>query len=82
MVGHATEWPRRCDGLFTETVLPGSTLPGKMRGYGLQHWLELLGLDLRALYEVERQSPQRKSMSSYAVATHAERVLRMFRECA
>lgn len=78
VVGHAAEWLGHRDGLSTETIFPGSGLSGDLSGYGLHHWLELLGRDLRGLYEVEGQFTAR---NIYALARHAERLLWMFQVC-
>lgn len=78
VVGHAAEWLGHRDGLSTETNFPGSGLSGDLSGYGLHHWLELLGRDLRDLYDVEGQFT---AENIYALARHAERLLWMCQVC-
>jgi len=78
VVGHAAEWLGHRDGLSTETDFPGSGLPVDLGAHGLHHWLELLGRDLRGLYDIAGQFTV---MNIYALARHAERLLWMVQVC-
>lgn len=78
VVGHAAEWLGHRDGLSSETDFPGSGLPEDLSRHGLHHWLELLGRDLRGLYDITGQFTV---MNISALARHAERLLWTFQVC-
>uniref|UniRef100_UPI003CFEFB04 hypothetical protein n=1 Tax=Alcaligenes faecalis TaxID=511 RepID=UPI003CFEFB04 len=69
---HAAEWLGHRDGLPTQDEFPGMSLIDDLRGFELDHWLELLGRDLHYLYSSEDQFT---AENIFALGRHAERLL-------
>lgn len=78
VVRHAAEWLGHRDGISTQTNFSSVDLSEALSDYGLRQWLELLGRDLRDLYEVDGRFT---AENIYALARHAERLLWIFRVC-
>lgn len=78
VLGHAAEWLGHRDGSPTQDEFPGATLPDELSSSELHLWLELLGRDLRKLYDIENQfTPE----NIFALSQHAERLLWTFQIC-
>jgi len=72
LIGHTAEWLGHRDGLPPQETFPGSSLPDDLRAFDLHRWLELLGQDLRLLYD----APERfTNVNIIALGKHAERLL-------
>ncbi len=69
---HAAQWLGHRDGLPSQDVFPGSSLPGDLKAYDLNFWLELFARDLRNLYDADGQFT---SENIFALSRHVERLL-------
>lgn len=50
VLGHAADWLGHRDGLADGHVFAGGDLPDRLKGRGLDRWIELFGRDLAACY--------------------------------
>ncbi len=50
VLGHAADWLGHRDGLADGQVFTGDDLPDRLKGRGLDRWIELFGRDLAACY--------------------------------
>ncbi|AZO83699.1 hypothetical protein BOO89_08365 [Stutzerimonas stutzeri] len=69
---HAAQWLGHRDGLPSQDAFPGSSLPGDLKAYDLNFWLELFARDLRNLYDADGQFT---SGNIFALSRHVERLL-------
>lgn len=69
---HAAQWLGHRDGLPSQDEFPGMSLTESLRSFDLDHWLELLGRDLRLMYSTEDQFT---AENIFALGRHAERLL-------
>lgn len=72
VLAHAAEWLGHRDGLPEQHDFPGASLPEELRAQGLQDWIELFGMDLRRLHDVDGQFTAENVL---ALSRHVERLL-------